>query len=548
MVTKANKTNQYMPVILIFLTALIIGKWFVNGTVGVNIDDSYIYLSYIRNFVQHGEIAYNPGEITFGATSLLWVLLISIVKIVTHAELQEIVKYTGLFFHGVSSVFVYLLAINLTQRMGVSLILSGLMLANPFLLKSSVSGLETSLNIAMILWVIYQLQKDNFKLSFKTGILIGFLFWSRPENLLFAAFAFCSIPVFEMIQSQEKPSVFIRLCSALLGFAIIAGPWSAYVYFHSGQFIPSTYKGLIYFFSPSFFQQGLMGRLTTVGHVLFDFIRKLIFGKFSPLLPGFFIFFVITPFLLIKSMIARKMNFVTFVVGYSWLFFCISLFMFPITMWRYLIPLIPLQYLIGGLVWLELRKYFKNKAFINATYLGLVCLSFVTLLSLQKNASGYRHDVQRMIDMENPRGTLAAAKWFKNSINPDDRIAAVGIGVVGYFSERYLLDLGGLIDPVVWPVLRSSDPKEAFDLLKKIGVNYILHEDIKVWGELPRVFPECFTVAQEIPDYDLKNPPMVILKFSPENLGNKALKEEAKKKLDDLPVSGTLMMLKTNRE
>ena len=38
-------------------------------------DDGYIHIQYARNIVTRGEYSFNPGEVSFGTTSPLWVMV-----------------------------------------------------------------------------------------------------------------------------------------------------------------------------------------------------------------------------------------------------------------------------------------------------------------------------------------------------------------------------------------------------------------------------------------------------------------------------------------
>ena len=46
--------------------------------VGFPLDDTWIHLTYARNFAEHGEWAFRLGEQSAGSTSPLWTLLLSI--------------------------------------------------------------------------------------------------------------------------------------------------------------------------------------------------------------------------------------------------------------------------------------------------------------------------------------------------------------------------------------------------------------------------------------------------------------------------------------
>ncbi|MCX6072502.1 MAG: hypothetical protein NTU91_16895 [Chloroflexi bacterium] len=51
---------------------------------------------------------------------------------------------------------------------------------------------------------------------------------------------------------------------------------------------------------------------------------------------------------------------------------------------------------------------------------------------------------------------VAAAKWIASHTDSNDLIAVHDIGAVGYFSDRTLIDLAGLVSPEVIPFLRDE--------------------------------------------------------------------------------------------
>jgi hypothetical protein len=51
---------------------------------------------------------------------------------------------------------------------------------------------------------------------------------------------------------------------------------------------------------------------------------------------------------------------------------------------------------------------------------------------------------------------VAAARWISSHTEPEALIAAHDIGALGYYGDRRILDLAGLIDPEVIPILRNE--------------------------------------------------------------------------------------------
>jgi hypothetical protein len=76
----------------------------------------------------------------------------------------------------------------------------------------------------------------------------------------------------------------------------------------------------------------------------------------------------------------------------------------------------------------------------------LVTVGFIVL-----GALAYRRDVH-FIETE----MVATAHWLNEHTSPDALIAAHDIGAIGYFSQRPLIDLAGLITPELIPIIRDE--------------------------------------------------------------------------------------------
>jgi hypothetical protein len=102
-----------------------------------------------------------------------------------------------------------------------------------------------------------------------------------------------------------------------------------------------------------------------------------------------------------------------------------------------------------------------GRAWLVAT--GLVLVIFWAVYG----ARAYADDVQ-FIETE----MVATARWVKAHTRPDDLIAAHDIGALGYFGERRLLDMAGLVSPEVIPFIR--DETRLRDWLTRAGADYVV--------------------------------------------------------------------------
>jgi hypothetical protein len=72
-------------------------------------------------------------------------------------------------------------------------------------------------------------------------------------------------------------------------------------------------------------------------------------------------------------------------------------------------------------------------------------------------ARAYAYDVA-IIESE----MVVAARWVAANTAPNALVAAHDIGALGYFAERDLLDLAGLVSPEVIPFIRDETRLAAF--------------------------------------------------------------------------------------
>ena len=135
---------------------------------------------------------------------------------------------------------------------------------------------------------------------------------------------------------------------------------------------------------------------------------------------------------------------------------------------RYIIPAMPIFFVYGcaGLAeWIQLGSQDLWKRVLGKTWVltaGLVLLAFWIL-----GARSYAQDV-RFIESE----MVVTAQWVADNTPPDSLVAAHDIGALGYFANRRLLDLAGLVSPQVIPFIRDQNHLALF--LDAQGANYLV--------------------------------------------------------------------------
>jgi hypothetical protein len=82
-------------------------------------------------------------------------------------------------------------------------------------------------------------------------------------------------------------------------------------------------------------------------------------------------------------------------------------------------------------------------------------------------AGVFAEDVQ-MINSE----MVAAARWLRENVPSDELLAVHDIGAVGFFANRPILDVAGLISPEVVPLFYQ--PEALFALMRERDVRWLM--------------------------------------------------------------------------
>ncbi len=448
---------------ILAVAALYLGLSAAQGGPGFPLDDAWIHLTYARNLARHGRWEFVPGAVSSGSTSPLWTILLAAGY------------WLGLPYHlwayALGGASLWLLAAAgmrlwrlLWPEWADKAWLPGLALALTFPLTwAAFSGMETLFFAALGLWTLTLAieGRGGWRWMAALGLLSGLLILTRPDGLLVVGLAGAAI-LFSKTKNEKRKTLDV------LGFALFTLlPLIPYLWFNlqvSGSIWPNT------FYAKQTEYTALLARPLAA-----RFFNLLFFslggpaagwrgmsGPYLLLLPG--LLATLNP----KSKIQNLKFYLPLVwagghvLAYAW--------RLPVTYQhgRYLLPILPVWVLFGLAGWLGLMGQWGDGRLSRIGKRSLTLTGTVIwLVFLLLGGQAYATDVA-FIEGE----MVTVAEWLAANTSPDALIAAHDIGAIGYFSERPLLDLAGLVSPEIIPWL--ADEARLADYIGRSDADYLV--------------------------------------------------------------------------
>ncbi len=452
--------------------ALFVGWSAAQGGPGFPLDDGWIHQTYARSLARNGRWEYIPGVVSAGSTSPLWTMLLALGYALRLPYLLWAFVLGGLSLLWLAWAGMALWRALWPDYAGKDW-LAGLTLVLTWpLVWGAASGMETVLFAALGMQVaaLYgraALSGDgrvSWKQAAALGFLSGLLILTRPDGVVLVALVGVGLLLY--------PAPWRRRLQNGAAFGLLTAvpllPYFAFNLAASGSIWPNT------FYAKQAEYQALLA-----SPLVLRFVRLLYFSLGGPetgwrglssahllLLPG-----VIAAGWQALMADWRSRRLVRtlplwwaggHVLLYAW--------RLPVTYQhgRYLFAALPIWVLYGLAGWLWLLGKVDNgrQARILKQAAGLT-FALLLLLFVFLGAQSYAADVA-FIEGE----MVDAAHWLAANTPPDALIAAHDIGAIGYFAERPLLDLAGLISPEIIPLLADEVSLAAY--VRASGADYLV--------------------------------------------------------------------------
>jgi len=378
-------------------------------------DDAYITYRYARNIASGLGFVYNQGEHVLGTTTPLYALLLAGLSWLWPNIPLLSVALGGLGW-AASIILIYLLGRRTHPLSG--LIAAALLVIEPLMIETL--GMETMVYVALCLLALYLQMTRHIRLAV---VVAGLAFLTRWEGVL----VFGVVLLAEWLATHRLP------WRAGLVFLLVTGPWLVFSQLYFGSIFPNTFfakvgqikTGLVGGGADPFWQTLLnivKARLT--GHWLFRI--ELICGfvglgvQLRQVVPWWPVLFWTALYTLGYSTLG--------VVGFHW----------------YYLPLTPAFALLvaHGVSWLHewwsYRSRWRWASWAIISLLTLACLwpQGWIFWQFSEGINSIRVDSYRKV-----------SAWLAQNTPPDSSVALLEVGAVGFYTDRYVVDMMGLVTP-----------------------------------------------------------------------------------------------------
>jgi hypothetical protein len=385
-------------------------------------DDGFIHLQYAKNLIEHGEFAFNVGEPSFGTTSPLWVMALAAVGArlsspESMVDVSRVLSWCAAF----ATLFV---VYRLTRASGgsrtVAVCATTAFAANAWFARWSALGMESSAaTLAAAVVALTSLRaSENASRAARFGVAVAIAALLRPEFYL-------ALPVFVAAAAMHRPRPALRtVVIAGLAVGVLLAPWLAFAKWHLGSFLPNT-------------AGAKSGGLVT---------NPWVFAiKSVPILKIVLSSQTVSVVAILADVWVSRRRAVVFDRG---LRFCVLWavalpFAYVLldvqVLSRYLLLTAPAICVVG---WRSL----EHAAGVHARRVAV----WASVLAVAANAVFYARIVLPpsrafSADLTGPMTQLAL--HLRDNSPPDAVVAAADIGYLAFYSQRRVLDLGGLVEP-----------------------------------------------------------------------------------------------------
>lgn len=440
-------------------------------------DDAYLSLTIAKNISQGLGPLYS-SNFTNGFQPL-YVFLMIPVYILFPNELITPIYFSFLIsiLFDTMSLFIILKIILLFSKYLFTLVAAAASwIVNPYIIKTTLNGLETTMSFFLIALTFYFCIKNNVwnttELSkgkaIVLGIFLGLAVLARIDNLLLVAaiffFLFIKMVLYE--QNFLKNLKFVSISAASL--LVIILPWLIYSYYYTGDIYPISGKAV------RFISLSYVNHNPTIENWYLPMLQKAIMN-----ISRNNVSFILTIFILVivifikrnnlsKRQVIKDLKPFNPVLLFS-MFLVLAYAFYIFTYWffdRYFFPLVLLFILCFSVILDFTMSLFKNN---RSKYLFFLLVLSV-LLFTNFLRTGFK-DLYLQRELGNS-GYMKMALWAMTNFADGTIVGSTQTGALGYFAENLkIINLDGVVNEECY---REMEKKNLFGYIKETDIKYVI--------------------------------------------------------------------------
>lgn len=406
-------------------------------------DDTFIYLQYAKNLSIGNGFSFNVGEPSYGFTSPLWVFLIAVGGLIG-GELYTIAKALDLFLAGCALIVFYLLSFEIIRDELASIFSTIAFSINVWFVRWAGTGMETSLAILLLLWVILFCLRNDYLLSI---IVLVLLFHVRPESIFLVPLIFID----HYLNSVDRTRAKHRILFLFIIYCILILPWLIYSLVTFGSVVSNT----------ALAKAGWTVTVDDIAHTTFRSLKILLFSDgiaIFALIVG-----VIIAIFLRKKMLTQNSYYPEerlylkrqVVIGISWIFVLLLFYIIADVniVSRYFLLATPLLviYAFGALYYIIVRLEKTRYVYVSMLILAVLIMfqsQFVNQRYVRPHIEAFTQGMETCL--------IPIGKWLNQNTDSSAVIFTPDVGAIGYYSERIICDAAGLISSSIVPYVRKG--------------------------------------------------------------------------------------------
>lgn len=458
-------------------------------------DDAFYYFQIARNVANGRNVTFDGENLTNGFHPLWAVVLAPIYLISDDGDLALHLGLTvGAFLGAGTVLFIYAIVRMLTGNRWAALSGAAFYAIHPYIIAESVNGMESSLAVfllALTMWLYLRVvtgdQRPTYVRYVWLGVAAGLMVLARTDLV----FVLPPMLLHIVVRERGRQGLAAAFGTGAAAFLVVA-PWAIWslvsfgtVIQVSGVAVPDVERQAFLAAHGSSFPTQLKQSWDETDDAFFHQLPHLFFvPRDGPRLPslltgaGVVGFMLLAPLAPQRCRAARQLGLLMVpAVGVILMLLFHSTIRWHVREWYYAPVGVIAAVLLGIVVnyvsslpngtWVGWRVEVRKRSPDGAALLApgrwsawTVAVVYVLVIIMLVGVYGPQRSDRWVFKLPHRVNMLEAARWLEDNTDRDARIGAFNAGIFGYFSERTVINLDGVVNEDAYKARRDGRTME----------------------------------------------------------------------------------------